>query len=296
LGWRCFSLLNATGIHVSTNRTACGANAIKKSFQRRTVMLRLLTTLALVMSCVLARAARNDGASYLIPQIAVGEHFSTVFSISGALTAEGFDPLVRRNGGTGDNTFKQSGPNQELTFDSRELYDGTADGQGEVTIRDGGATSCYHGECRTYTDASGLLYNRLLWGYPPKHLKVGMNWQVAIGQPWELGPAGTQLVTVTYLDEKNGIVTLKREGTAVGAFANESPQVTLVKGGKPITFDVKPGRAHWSGYTTFRHGIVLSDELLVVRQDELHSEEAGTIKATKRRYMLLNAAPYPTLS
>ena len=65
-------------------------------------MLRLLTTLALVMSCVLARAARNDGASYLIPQIAVGEHFSTVFSISGAVNAEGCDPLVRRNGGTKD--------------------------------------------------------------------------------------------------------------------------------------------------------------------------------------------------
>ena len=101
---------------------------------------------------------------------------------------------------------------------------------------------------------------------------------------------------MTHLDEKEGIATLKREGTAVGSFANESRQVTLVKSGKRTAFDVKPGQAHWSGYTTFRHGIVLSDELLVVRQDELHSEEAGTIKATTRRYMLLNAAPYPTLS
>jgi hypothetical protein len=100
---------------------------------------------------------------------------------------------------------------------------------------------------------------------------------------------------VTFLDEKEGIATLKREGTAVGSFANESPQVTLVKSGKRTTFDVKPGQAHWSGYTTFKHGIVLSDELLVQRHDELHSDEAGTIQAITRRYMLLNAAPYPTL-
>ena len=51
----------------------------------------------------------------------------------------------------------------------------------------------------------------------------------------------------------------------------------------------------WTGYTTFRHGIVLNDELLVVRTDRLHSRETGFVTATKRRYMLLNAAPYPTL-
>jgi hypothetical protein len=33
----------------------------------------------------------------------------------------------------------------------------------------------------------------------------------------------------------------------------------------------------------------------VVRIDQLHSEETGTVSATRRRYMLLNAAPYPTL-
>ena len=260
-------------------------------------MLRLLTALVLVMSFVWAHAAaRSDDANSLTPQISVGEHFSNVFSIAVAINAEGFDVLARRNGGTADYTLKQLGTNQDLIFEIRDLYDGSAGDDAENIIRDGGATSCYKGECRTYTDASGLLYNRLLWGSPPTHLKVGMTWQVAISQPWELGPPGTQVVTVTYLDEKEGIVTLKREGTAVGSFANESPQVTLVKNSKRMTFDVKPGLAHWSGYTTFKRGIVLSDELLVVRQDELHSEEAGTIKATTRRYMLLNAAPYPTLS
>lgn len=259
-------------------------------------MLRMLTALVLIMNYVCVYASRNGDANCLIPQIAVGEHFSNTFSIASSTSADGFDSAVRRNGGTADYTLKKLGANQELTFQAIDLYDGSPADRAENIIRDGGATSCWNGGCRTYTDASGLLYNRLLWGDPPKNLKVGMAWQVAVRQPWELGPAGIQLVTVTHLDEKNGIVTLKREGTAVGSFANESPQVTLVRSGKRVTFDVAPGQAHWSGYTTFKYGIVLSDELLVVRHDELHSEETGTIPATTRRYMLLNAAPYPTLS
>jgi len=259
-------------------------------------MFRLSTALMLAMSCVGAGAAPNGAPNCLIPRISVGDHFSNTFSIATSTSADGFDSAVRRNGGTADYTLERLGANQELTFETVGLYDGSARDRAENIFRDGGATSCWNGDCRPYTDASGLLYNRLLWGYPSKNLKVGMAWQVTISQPWELGPAGIQLVTVTHLDEKSGIVTLKREGTAVGSFANESPQVTLAKNGKRVTFDVTPGQAHWSGYTTFKYGIVLSDELLVVRHDELHSEEIGTIQAITRRYMLLNAAPYPTLS
>jgi hypothetical protein len=247
------------------------------------MMFRLLTALVISMSCVCAEAATNGVPNTLIPQISVGAHFSNTFSVATSTSTDGFDSAVRRNGGTADYILKNLGANQELTFEAIDLYDGSALDRAENIVRDGGATSCWNGDCRTYTDASGLLYNRLLWGYPPKNLKVGMTWQVAIGQPWELGPAGIQLVTVTHLDEKNGIVTLKREGTAVGSFANESPRVTLVKSGRRVTFDITPGQAHWNGYTTFKHGIVLSDELLVVRHDELHSEETGTIQAITRR-------------
>jgi Tol biopolymer transport system component len=242
-----------------------------------------------------AQAARDDDTNFLIPHITVGEHFSNVFSITESIKTEGFDELVWRNGGSADSTLKQAGADQALIFDLRFRYDGTPAHQGENIIRGGGATSCWEGECRTYTDASGLLYNRLLWGDPPAKLKAGMSWNVVIDQGWELGPAGIQTVTVTHVDDTAGTVTLKREGTAAGAFANESDHVTLVKNGKKVSLDITPGQAHWSGYTTFRHGIVLSDELLVVRNDELHSTEIGTMKAVTRRYMLLNAAPYPTL-
>jgi hypothetical protein len=260
------------------------------------MMLRLLTVLILAMSCVLAHAAGKADTNYFIPQMSVGEHFSNAFSIAVAINAEGFDAVVRRNGGTADYTLMRVGANQAFTFETLDLYDGSAADRAENIIRDGGATSCWNGDCRNYTDASGLLYNRLLWGSPHKRLKVGMSWEVAIDQAWELGPAGTQLVTVMQLNDKSSTVTLKREGTATGAFANESAQVTLVKNGSRVTFDVTPGEAHWNGYTTFKKGIVQSDELLVVRHDTLHSETAGTIKAATRRYMLLNTAPYPTLS
>lgn len=247
------------------------------------------------MTSLSAQADRKSDTNFLVPHILVGEHFSNVFSIAQSIKSEGFDELVWRNGGSADYTLTQAGADQAFTFESRDRYDGTPADQAENIIRGGGATSCWKGECRTYTDASGLLYNRLLWGDPPANLKAGMSWKVTIDQAWELGPAGIQTVTVTHIDDTDGTVTLKREGMAAGAFANESGRVKLVKSGKSFAMDVTPGQAHWSGYTTFRHGVVLSDELLVVRNDGLHSAETGTMKAVTRRYMLLNAAPYPTL-
>jgi hypothetical protein len=258
-------------------------------------MLRLLTGLVLTMSYLSAHAIRSQDSNFLRPDIAVGEHFGNVFSVATSIKVDGFDELVRRNGGSADYTLTQLDGAQGFKFELRGRYDGMPEIQGGYIIRDGGAISCWNGDCSSYTDASGLLYNRLLWGDPPKQLEIGKSWKVLIGKAWELGPAGTQTVTVTHIDLNDGTVVLKREGTATGSFSNELPQVTLVKSGKHVTFEVTPGQAHWSGYTTFRHGIVLADELLVVRHDELHSEETGSIKAVTRRYMLLNAAPYPTL-
>jgi hypothetical protein len=259
------------------------------------MMLRMLTVLMMATICNSAYAARAAETDFRTLQAAVGDHWSNVFSIALSLTADGFDTSVRRNGGTADSTLKEKGADQKLVFDTHVLYDGSPAETAENIISDGGATSCWNGKCSPYTDASGLLYNQRLWGTPRGKIKVGMTWNVAIDQAWELGPAGVQTVTVTGVDEMQGTVTLKREGSAVGFFAGEAPHATLVKNGQRTTFDVTPGQAHWSGYTTFRHGIVISDELLVVRNDLLQSQETGTIKAVNRRYMLLNAAPYPTL-
>jgi len=257
---------------------------------------RLFAGLALCMSSLLAQASTAVDTDYLFPHIAIGEHNSNVYSIASSVKADGFDERVGRNSGSADYTLMQESADHSLTFNVREVYDGSPIGQGVFTTRNGGATNCNSkGECRTYTDASGLLYNRLLWGGPPARLKAGQTWKVAINQPWEFGAAGTQTVSVMRLDDTNGMVTLKREGTASGAIADESGTITLVRNGKQIKLDIIPGKAHWTGYTTFRHGIVINDELLVTRAEVLVSKETGKVNATMRRYMLLNAAPYPTL-
>lgn len=259
------------------------------------MMLRALIPLALAASIFPAHAAIDN--DFLVPRPTLGEHYSNVFSIASAIKADGFDIRVGRNSGSADYTVTQVVPDGTATYAVNGVYDGMPanDGRGIAVTRDGGATSCWNGTCRTYTDASGLIYNRLLWGDPPAHLKVGMHWRVRIPQAWELGQPGVQTVTVIRVDATEGTVTLKREGSAIGAFANEPATVELVKDGKQYTLTDAPGRARWSGYTTFRHGIVQSDELLVVRSDVLHSPQFGAVKATRRRYMLLNAAPYSTL-
>jgi hypothetical protein len=145
--------------------------------------------------------------------------------------------------------------------------------------------------CTTATDASGLLYNAEIWSLPPNSLRKGTSWDVVIAEPWELGPAGKETVTVLALDVAEHSVTLQREGSGEGFFDNDSKQVHLTKDGKSYVADVSPGRSRWRGYTTFREGIVMSDELLVERPVTLTSKELGSIAGTERQYILLNAMP-----
>ena len=254
----------------------------------------LLPAFLLATVSVAAYASSPSSANLFTPPLVVGEHFSNIYSIAKSTKADGFDEKVSRNSGSSDYTLKQISAEHALTFDESDAYDGAPIGRGESVLRDQGSNVCWNGECRTYTDASGLLYNRLLWGTPPTNLKPGTIWQVNIGQPWELGPPGIQTVTVVSVNHRDGTVTLKREGASEGLAANEPAQVTLIRKGQPVTLEVMPGRTQWTGYTTFQHGIIRSDELLVVRADVLHSNEIGSVNATRRMYILLNAAPYPT--
>jgi hypothetical protein len=254
----------------------------------------LSVLVSLTFSAVITAAPAT--ADLLTPRLKAGEHYSNVFSIASSVQAPGYDELVRRNGGTADYSVTSATPDGSFSFNSVGVYFGQPIGQGSHVTRDGGATNCTKDQCRTYTDASGLVYNRLLWGVPPANLRAGLEWTVSIDQPWEMGAAGTQKVTVVGVDAADGTVTLKREGTASGLFADESTEVPLTKDGKTFKLTRTAGEAHWIGYTTFRNGVVWSDELMVVRTDELHSADTGTVTATKRMVMLLNASPFPTIS
>lgn len=53
-----------------------------------------------------------------------------------------------------------------------------------------------------------------------------MSWQVPIAEPWELGPAGEQTVTVLSIDSAEHSVTLKREGSGDGWIFRQRQQAS----------------------------------------------------------------------
>ena len=246
--------------------------------------------IALAMASLAAVATRVTGTAALTPQFRAGERYANVFSRTVAVRADGFEENVRRVSGSAEYRVLEGSPSRpRLHIDYR--YDGRAPGSGTVEFRDGGATSCFDGNCSPNTDASGLAWNPRLWGAAPASLRVGQQWTVPLGQPWELGTPGRQTVTVVAYDPGEARVTLKREGSGDGIFLGDKPTLILHRDGRSDEFRVAPGRAHWAGYTTFRAGVVLSDELMVERPLTLVSDVAGRIAAQEREYILLNAAP-----
>jgi hypothetical protein len=231
---------------------------------------------------------------YLEPRLQPGQKLSNIFSRTISYHAKGVDDLVRRVSGTATYTMTESSPDK-LVFDGTFLYDGKPESKGKTEIRDKGRTVCYDGQCTPATDASGLLYNALLWGSPSGIISKGTQWEVTMAEPWELGPAGKQTVTVVAADALTHSVTLKREGRGEGFFANQAKQVHLTKEGKTYTADLIPGQSHWTGYTTFREGVVISDELLVERPVTFASKDLGSISGSERQYILLNAMPSESL-
>jgi hypothetical protein len=240
-------------------------------------------------------AAELTGADYLTPRFRSAATYSNVFSISRSIKADGYDELVGRNGGSADYAVTDAKPTSwhfQLTY----RYDGQPAGTQDLEIRDGGRTACGDGKCTRATDASGLIFNPGLWGLPPRHLQVGRQWKVSLSEPWELGGSkGEEIITIVRLDAKSETVTLMREGSSEGPFADEIKQIKMRRDGKLVEMQLIPGASRWRGYTTFSRGIVMSDELLVNRLDTLRQEDGKEIAAIERRIMLLNASPEPTL-
>jgi hypothetical protein len=248
----------------------------------------LLALLSLPVAC--GASTPSATAAALTPALHAGEIFGNVFSRTIALQAPGFEDAVRRVSGTASyRVIDASAEPPTLRIDYR--YDGKPVGGGTVALPDDGATNCYDGKCAPNTDASGLAYNPLLWGRAPASLRVGQRWTVDIDAPWELGPAGRQTVTVVAFDPASRTVSLEREGSGSGPWLGDAPQVTLTRDGRPYVLTRQAGRAHWQGRTTFRDGIVLSDELVSTRPVVLASAELGRIEGVERQYILLNATP-----
>lgn len=255
------------------------------------VACRSLFALALgAISLATVAGEAHPRASALTPVFHPGERYANVFSRTIAVRAAGFEENVRRVSGSAQYRVlagTTAGP--QLHIDYR--YDGRAPGSGRVELRDGGATACFDGNCSPNTDASGLTWNPRLWGIAPPSLRIGQRWTTDIAQAWELGTPGRQTVTVMTLDASDARVTLKREGSGEGAFLGDAPTITLRRDGVGRMFRVSPGRAHWIGLTTFRAGVIVSDELMVERPLTLVSDALGPVAAQEREYILLDAAP-----
>jgi len=226
---------------------------------------------------------------YFTLKVKNGEKLGNIFSRTISFKSDSFPEIVKRVSGTGIYTVINNNPHSPV-FLGVFRYDGHPESNSKVEISNGGTTISYDGKSSINTDASGLLFNSLIWGKPPLKIKRGATWMVSIPQAWELGGGGTQTIKVIAVDEKNDTIMLIREGSSEGLYDNDQKQIDVSKDGKTVTMTVVPGQSHWTGYTTFKNGLVISDELLVTRPVVLTSENLR-FEAQQREYILLNAMP-----
>lgn len=247
-----------------------------------------------------ANAAAPDKSTYdsrlfFTPHPSVGLQLGNVYSIADSIKGDGLDEQVLRMSGT--SLYKVAAVDAgEVTLLYAHRYDGRPASAGRVEIQDNGKTACAKGKCHTYSDASGVMFNALLWGVPPRSIEVGTTWNVAIPQPWEMGPAAQQKVTVISINPASHSVTVLREGSGTGYVADEVAANKIQRDGRTYAVELTPGPSHWKGYTTFKEGFVQSDELIMERPVTLASKELGTLHAFERTYMLLDAMPADSLS
>lgn len=231
----------------------------------------------------------NTSAWYFATAFLPGEKVGNIYSRTIAYSGEGFNDLVQRV--SGSSTYKVTNDNYlNPEFEETDLYDGRPVSTGHSVIGRSGQGS-YNGKTFMNTSASGLLFSEAVWGKLPAKLHEGDSWKVELTQAWELGGPGTQTVTVMQMDAEHHTITLKREGSSDGFFDGDAKQLPITtKDGKKLTVDLVPGPAHWTGYTIFKKGVVISDELLVTRPVTLKAGEVS-FNGNEREYILLNAMP-----
>lgn len=247
--------------------------------------------------CLGISLARAESAeAFLRPELKVGERLSDVFSKTVSTRGTGFKENVDRISGTADYTV--TGVTAKATvFDEEDRYDGyPASGPlHDIEILRDGISNCHEGKCRINDQTSGVIFNPLLWGQAPDQLRAGMSWNVTVPKPWEIGPAGAEQVRVLRVDPGNGVVTLSRTGNGAGLSSDDQhreksgkPMQITTTAGKTIEVSVIPGKASWSGYTTIRRGVIVSDVIMVRRHVTLVSRNGDKFEGEQRSYTLLN--------
>jgi len=233
------------------------------------------------------RPANSDW--YVKPIFRKGDKLANIYSRAIAYTGDAFNDVVQRVSGT--STYTVTGDTwPSYLFNETDLYDGQPASTGSSAAAISGK-STYNGKDFMNTSASGLLYNEQVWGKLPANIREGDNWTVNITQAWELGGPGTQKVSVVQLDRQHHMMMLEREGNSDGFYDGDAQHLPVkTKDGKILKTDIIPGRSHWTGFTIFKNGVVISDELLVTRPITLKTDSIS-LPGHQREYILLNARP-----
>ncbi|HEY1774489.1 MAG TPA: hypothetical protein VGH91_15000 [Gammaproteobacteria bacterium] len=251
----------------------------------------LLPICAALMLPALALAADQAKTnSYLIPQLQKGQVFANVFSKTVELQGNGFDAYTGRYSGTAAHKVLDPDPSKLSVETTSSAFD-KPDYHAIAILADSGQEWCKQdGKCSVDRETSGPLFNPLLWGMPAGELKVGQTWQVAVTEPWEIGPPGNETVRVVSLDAADGIVTLEREGSGSGKSEDDERKLPIVVKGVKQEATVVAGSATWSGLTTIQRGMILNDEILIRRSVTVQTG-AGTFSGEETVYTLLNLMP-----
>lgn len=250
--------------------------------------MRAILALALFTSAAAAPAvAADSAATFLKPVVKPGDRLGSVFAKTVAISGEGFDPVVRRVSGSASDTIVAV-TDAAITEAETYTYDGFPAGSDTVVVRDHGVTNCVDGTCATNDSTSAPLFDPLLWGNVPAEIAVGSGWDAPIADPWEIGPPGTERVTVERLEPASGLITLTRIGHGTGLSADDKrkSEGTIVSKGRSIKVQVKPGPATWRGKATFRHGVTIADEIVVERPVDLIADTGQVFHGRERVYTL----------
>jgi hypothetical protein len=237
------------------------------------------------------KAKRGQQQCFLTPLLKTGDKLSNVFCRTMAFSGKDFKTVTKRASGTCIYTVIDNNPLKPV-FETYYNYDGAVEGHSKIAVIENGSKQGKPDGKEFYnnTDGSGVMFNSLIWGNPPKQLRKGDNWNVNIAVPWELGGAGEQTIRVLEIDPVNQVIRLEREGTCTGYYDHDLKEIDIEKDGKTLHVQVLPGQSHWKGHTTFKNGLVISDELMVIRPVTLISGNEK-FEANEREYILLNEMP-----
>jgi hypothetical protein len=226
----------------------------------------------------------------LTAHLTVGQRLGFVFSRTKSLTIPGEHESAGRISGTSQYEVTDISAD-EVTLKTAYRLDGDKTYTNPTRLSLDGGSYCSGDNCQSNTDGSSILYNRMMLGRPPAKLVVGTSWKATVALPWELGPKGTQTVTVVAVVDGGRQVMLRRDGYGDGESIDGKDSVKLHIDGKEMPAEVTHLRTTWSGYSVYRDGILVSDELVTKSIVSISAADLKPIQGTARQYVLMNAAP-----